>query len=299
MKFPFFLLLLAGFWAAAPVASRGQQARNAAPAQKPAAPMLTIHLKDGQAIETPGVRREGSSVMAKVQLADGREGEAGYEVANISKIEFPDPGQLKIATDLLTRGRADEALKQLAPAVAYYAPFRDIPGSWWTALALVRLDADNGLGREAEADAIANDLARLGAIPPDVQLAIKIRQGASLEHKGEHQKALAILEPIIGDENIPPRALPEAWLSAGAADLALGRSKAALLAYLHVPERAVFMAPALLGSAIAYVGIDDRPRAKESLQQLISSYPDSREAAEAKDRLRKLNGPAPKEQQKS
>ena len=80
----------------------------------------------------------------------------------------------------------------------------------------------------------------------------------------------------------------------GAANLALNRNKDALLAYLHVPvyvpDRALFMAPALLGSSIAYVRLDDKTRARDALQQLITTYPNAREVAEAKDRLQKLNG---------
>ena len=263
-------------------------------AQQPApAPTISIVTKDGQTITTTGVRRAGTAVMAKIRLNDGGEGEAGYEAANIARMDFPEPGQLKIANGLLGQGRADEAIKELAPIVAYYAPFKDLPGSRWTPLALLELDAYSRLGRDAEADALAVELGRLGAVPPDVQRAITIRKGVSLERGGKHREALALLEPIARDENAPAQSLSEAWLAMGAANLALGRDEAALLAYLHVPvyvpDRALAMAPALLGSATAYLKLDDRTHAKDSLQQLISAYPNSREAAEAKDRLQKLN----------
>ena len=269
-----------------------QAQQLAAPPQAAPAQTITIHTKDGQTVTTSGIRRAGSAIMAKVQLKSGGEGEAGYDVANLTRVDFPEPGQLKIASGLLAQGRADEALKQLA--AAYYAPFKEIPGSRWTALALLQLDAYSRLGRDGEADALAAELGRLGAVPPDVQRAIKIRQGASLERSGKHEAALALLEPIARDENTPPQALPEAWLSMGAANLALNRNKAALLAYLHVPvyvpDRALFVPPALLGSSIAYVRLDDKTRARDALQQLIANYPNAREAAEAKDRLQKLGG---------
>ena len=261
----------------------------------PAAPLITIYTKDGQTVTTTGVTRSGTAILAQIKLKEGGEGQAGYEVANLARVDFPEPGQLKIASGLLAQGRADDALKQLAPALAYYAPFKDVPGSRWTSLALLQLDAFGRLGRDNEADALAAELGRLGAVPPDAQRAITIRKGAALERGGKHQEALALLEPIARDENAPPQSLPEAWLNLGAAHLALGQDKAALLAYLHVPvyvpERALFMAPALLGSAAAYVKLDDKARAKDSLQQLLKAYPNSREAAEARDRLQKLNGP--------
>ncbi len=305
MKFHLSLFLTAGLLLAATDHGRAQQPASASNQQAPvpAAPVITIYTRDGRNVTTTGVRMAGTALMVKIRLDNGTEGEAGYELANVSRVEFPDPGQLKIASDLLTQGRAEEALKQLAPALAYYAPFRDLSGSWWSALALLQLDALNRLGRDREADAAAAELARLPGAPADVQRAVKIRQGVSLERSGKHQEALAILEPIAKDETARPETLPEAWLSMGAANLALGRNKLALLAYLHVPvyvpRRALAMAPAMLGSAIAYGRLNDNPRARETLEQLVAAYPNSREAAEAKDRLRALNVAAAKAKQNS
>lgn len=296
MKFPLSLCLAVGVLTGTMLPCRAQPAPTAAPG-------ITIYLKDGRNVTTTGVRLAGTALMAKVKLDNGTEGEAGYEVSNLARVDFPDPGQLKIASDLLAQGRADEAVKQLAPALAYYSPFRDLPGSWWTALALTQLDAFSRLGRDGEADALAAELGRLPAAPPAVQRAVKIRQGVSLERGGKHLEALAILEPLAKDEATPPETLPEAWLGMGAANLALGRNKPALLAYLHVPvyvpERALVMAPALLGSAVAYGRLNDNPRAKETLEQLVAAYPNSREATEAKNRLRALSSPQAKAKQNS
>ncbi len=301
MRFHLSLLLAAGMLTGAAQVVRAQQ--PAAAAANAAAPPITIYIKDGRTISTTGVRLAGTALMAKVKLDNGSEGEAGYEVSSLARVDFPDPGQLKIASDLLAQGRAEDALKQLGPVLAYYAPFRDLPGSWWSALALTQLEALNRLGRDGEADALAAELGRLAAPSPTVLRAVKIRQGLSLERAGKHTEALAVLEPVARDEASPPQTLPDAWLGMGAANLALGKNKAALLAYLHVPvyvpERAVVMAPALLGSAVAYGRLNDNPRAKEALQQLVTAYPNSREATEAKDRLRALGGAKVKGKQNS
>lgn len=303
MRFHLSLLLAAGMLVGSAPVARSQQQPVAATANVATLPPITIYLKDGRNIATTGVRREGTALMAKVKLDNGTQGEAGYEIATLARLDFPDPPQLKIASDLLSQGRADEALKQLGPALAYYAPLRDLPGSWWTALALTQLEVYNRLGRDGEADALAAELGKLPAAPPDVQRAVKIRQGLSLERGGKHLEALAVLGPVARDEAAPPQTLPEAWLAMGAANLALGKDKDALLAYLHVPvyvpERALVMAPALLGSAVAYGRLNDNPRAKDALQQLVAAYPNSREATEAKDRLRVLSGSKAKGKQNS
>jgi tetratricopeptide (TPR) repeat protein len=254
-----------------------------------------INLRDGQSVTTLGLRRDGATVMAKIKISDANTGEIGYPVANIARIDFPEPQQQKNASDLLDQGKAAEALKELAPAVAYYAPFRDVPGNWWAPLAILQVDALNSLGRSAEADAIVVDLSRAGAASPDQLRAIKIHQGATLERKGEHQKALDFLLPLVKAEDAAPESLGEAWLNIGAAHLALRNYKPALLAYLHVPvyspDRAQLMPPALLGSAAALVALEDKTRAQETLKKLIAAYPASPEAAEAKKRFQKLAAP--------
>ncbi len=256
----------------------------------------TIQLRDGQAVATLGVRRDGATVAAKIKTGNGTEGEVGYPVANIARIEFPDPAQRKIATDLLAQNRPDEALRQLTPVVAYYAPFRDLPGSWWTPLAMLQLDALSRLNRDRDAEALTGELARMGAANPEILRSVKIRQGIALERKGDHAKALAVLEPIVNDDDVPPATIAEAWLNVGAAKLAQRDFRDALLAYLHIPvynpERANFMPTALLGSAVAYVGLDDKTRAESTLKDLIARFPNSPEAGDAKARLKKLLGPA-------
>ena len=119
--------------------------------------------------------------------------------------------------------------------MAYYAPFKDVPGSQWSRWRSCNSTPTAARGATTTPTPLAAELGKLGAVPPEVQRAIKIRQGASLERGGKHEAALALLGPIAKDENVPPQALPEAWLSMGAANLALNRNKDALLAYLHVP----------------------------------------------------------------
>src|SRR4051812_33897730 len=57
----------------------------------------TISLQTGQKIETQGVRRDGDMVMGKVQIGTGS-GEVGYHLAQIAKVEFPEPRALKVAS---------------------------------------------------------------------------------------------------------------------------------------------------------------------------------------------------------
>ena len=253
-------------------------------------------LKDGQTIATLGLRRDGGTVAAKIKTPSGGEGEVGYPVANIARIEFPDPAVRKAATDLLSQNKPEEALRQLAPVLAYYAPFRDLPGSWWTSLAFLQVDALSRLGRDRDMEAAVTDLSRLGAANPEILRAVKIRQGIALERKGEYAKALDVLNPVVRDENAPPSSVAEGWLAVGGAQLGQRNYRAAQLAYMHVPvyspELTNLMPSALLGSGAALIGLDDKGRAISTFQDLIARFPNSSEAADAKTRLKNLNGPA-------
>lgn len=254
----------------------------------------TILLKDGNTVQTLGLTRpDAGSLAAKIKTPSGAEGQVGYPLANIARVEFPDPPQRKIVTDLLTQNKAEEALRQLTPILAYYSPFRDVPGSWWTALAFLQVDALSRLGRDGEMQAVINDLTKLGAANPEILRAVKIRQGISLERKGDHAGAARALEPIVADEDASPQSLADAWVNLGAAKLAQREYRTALLAYLHIPvytpERTNLMPTALLGSGAAYVGLNDKDRAESTFKDLIARFPNSPEAADAKGRLKKLN----------
>ena len=252
----------------------------------------SIYMKDGQVVSTQGLRREAETILARIQTKEGSVGEIGYPVANITRIDFPEPAQIKLAGDLLNAGKNDEAVRQLTPILAYYAPFRDVPGNWWTPLALLQVDALARLGRDKEVDTLVGDITRYGGTNPDTLRAVKIKQAAAVERRGDHRRALDALDPLIKDPAAPPESLAEAWLTVGQAKLALKDYKDALLAFLHVPvytpDRVLLMPPALLGSAGAYLGLDDGQRAQNALKELIAAYPNSPEAAEAKDRLQRL-----------
>lgn len=259
-----------------------------------------IYMKDGQIIQAKGLRRsDTTTVLASIQTAAGQQGEVGYPVANIDHIDFPEPAQLKLAGDLLSNGKTDDALRQLGPIVAYYSPFRDIKGNFWTPLVLLQLDAFTKLGRTRDADALISEISRAGiTLSPETLRAVKIQQAAGSEKAGDHRKALDTLDPIVKDTTLPPDALSEAWLTVGQAQLAMRNYKDAVLAFLHIPvytpDKAALMPPALLGSAIAYVGLDDGQRAQNVLKELIAAYPNAPEATEAKERLARLKLPAAK-----
>jgi tetratricopeptide (TPR) repeat protein len=252
----------------------------------------SIILKTGQKVDALSVRRDGGLVMGKVQVGSGN-GEIGYKVDQIGRIEFPEPRALKSATDFLTQGQSAKALAEIDPIVKYYEPFKEIPGAWWAQAAAIKVSVLSALHREPESEALANELQKT-VTDPETARSVQLRLAAGLIRKKEFGKAIAICETAIAQSN-DPSILAEAWIKKGDALLAQRQFDTALLAYLHVPvffdDEKSLVPAALLGSARSYSRMDDTEHARKSLNDLIAAYPKSAEAALARNELLKMQSP--------
>ncbi|MGZ5504615.1 MAG: tetratricopeptide repeat protein, partial [Chthoniobacterales bacterium] len=249
----------------------------------------TIVLKTGQRAETLGVRRSGDKIMGKIEVG-GSAGEVGQPISSIAKIEFPEPQGLKVAADLLSQGQAEKALAEITPVLAFYEQFRDIPGAWWAQAAVIKVSALAALGRDVDAEPLAQQIQRT-ATDPETARAANLRIASSLVKKQEYEKAAQICDAAI-KESTRPEVLADAWVTKGNVLLAQKDWDDALLAFLRVPvfyrDEKLFMPPALLGSARAYRRLDDIEHAKRALKDLIAAFPKSSEAAIAQTELQKL-----------
>ena len=249
----------------------------------------TIVLKTGQRVETTGVRRSGDKVMGKVEVA-GTTGEVGHDVSAIAKIEFPEPQGIKRAAEFLSQGEPEKALADINPIITFYESFRDIPGAWWAQAAVIKVSALAALQRDVEAEPLAAMIQKT-ATDPEMARAATLRIASSLVKRQEYDKAAQLVDVAI-KESTRPDVLADAWVTKGNVLLAQKQWDAALLAFLRVPvfyrEEKLYMPPALLGSARAYRFLEDKERAKKTLDELIASFPRSAEAATAKTELQKL-----------
>lgn len=249
----------------------------------------TVVLTTGQKIDALGVRREGDMVLAKVQVGTGS-GEVGYHLAQIAKIEFPEPRGVKEAADLLSRGQPDKALSEINQVVSYYEPFKEVNGSWWSQAALIKVAALGALQRDTEAELLAAQIEKSVA-DPETALAARLRLAAALIRKQEFEKAEKICDSAI-KESSRPEILAEAWIRKGDLFFAQRKWDDALIAYLHVPvfyrdERSL-MPAALFGSARSYARLDQNDRARKSLTELIQMFPKSAEATAAQTEIQKM-----------
>lgn len=249
----------------------------------------TIVLKTGQRVETQGVRRSGDKVMGKVEIA-GTTGEVGHDVSAIAKIEFPEPQGIKRAAEFLAQDEPEKALADINPVITFYESFRDIPGAWWARAAVIKVSALAALQRDAEAEPLAAMIQR-NVSDPETARAANLRIASSLVKRQEYDKAAQLVDVAI-KESTRPDVLADAWVTKGNVLLAQNQWDAALLAFLRVPvfyrDEKLYMPQALLGSARAYRRLEDKERAKKTLNELIAGFPKSAEAAAAKTELQKL-----------
>jgi tetratricopeptide (TPR) repeat protein len=249
----------------------------------------SIILTTGQKIDALGVRREGDMVLAKVQVGSGS-GEVGYHLAQIAKIEFPEPRGLKESSDLLSQGQADKALAEINQVVSFYDPFKDVPGSWWSQAALIKVAALGALQRDTQAELLAGQIEK-AVTDPETARAARLRLVNSLIRRQDFDKAEKICDSAIKD-SVRPEIIAEAWIKKGDLFFAQRKWDDALIAYLHVPvfyrDEKSFVPAALLGSARSYVRLDQNERARKSLNELIQMFPKSAEASVAQTEIQKM-----------
>lgn len=254
-----------------------------------AAHAQNIILKTGQTIETKGVRRSGDMVMGSVQVGSSR-GEVGYQLSTISRIDFPEPTQLKTTAALLSQGEPAKALAEIGPVVKFYEPFREVPGNYWAQAALLKVSALAGMQLDKEAESLGEEI-RKNTTDPETARAAQLQIVSSLVHKEDYKKAIELCDAVI-KESAKPSVLAEAWVNKGDALSAQRTWNDAVLAYLHVPvfyeDEKLWMPPALLGAARAFQGLQDLDRARKALDDLTTQFPKSAQAETARAESQKL-----------
>lgn len=264
-----------------------------------------ILLKDGKIIATKGLRRQGDTIMATVETArpagqvppvtpvtpaSVATAEVGYNISVISKLDFPEPAQFQTVPELIATGKTAEALAQIEPVVRYYGSFRDAPGSWWVDAVLLKIEALQASGNFKEADPLIDNLSRTASEPETVRTA-KVFVAAQLTRRGEHAKAVKLFEEVLKDAN-KPATLAVVAVNLGQSQLALKQYDSALLSFLQVPvfypRQKILLQQALLGSGRAYFGLEDLPRAKATLDELLKEHPNSPQADAARVELEKI-----------
>jgi len=252
----------------------------------------TITLKTGQKIDTLSLRRDGPTVIGSIEVGSSK-GEVGYNVAQIARIDFPEPRGLKAASDLLASNQPQKALAEIDQVEKYYAAFREVPGSWWGPAALLKISILSALQKDHDAENLAAFVAQ-SAIDPETTRLARVALSSGLIRKREFDKVLEYCDAAI-KESTDSHVLAEAWMRKGDAYFGMKQWDDALLAYLHIPvfysDETNLVPEALLDSARAYRRLDDPERAKKTFNELMTDFPSSPQAALAATELKRFQKP--------
>jgi TolA-binding protein len=281
-----FLLILLS--AALLVSARAQ---TPAPASAAPAGSNVVHLKDGRTLVSADLKRSGANIMVTVALGLAGKSQMSFPLTNVASIEFAEPSGIRAASDALNLGKAASALAIIMPVVAQQAAFQDIPGNYWARAATIQLAALVQLGRLPEAEVLA---AAIGAKEgPEQTLEARLQIALGWAKSGDYAKAAKVFDEVI-EKSTRPSTLARAWVSKGQGQLEAKDYEEALLSFLRVPifysDQKSTVPTALLGCARAYAGLGDVGHERETLDQLISQYPNSPEATTAKPLLQRLGG---------
>ena len=240
-------------------------------------------LKNGTQINAADVTLSPGFLVQQIPSPGGGSVEKRFPIADIARLDFPEPEELDAADGLVAAGKADEALQLVQPIYRQFAPFSKLPGSFWARTAELRLKALL-LGTDVAAiTSAARELMQSGQ-GPDIVGTAKLAL-AQLDARADRESlANIMIEEILREAT--PSVQARAWLLRG--DLAAKRAShiEALEAYLRIPAFygtiEELMPAALLGAARAYKGYGDNTRAERSALELVDNYSDTIQAAQAK-----------------
>ena len=252
------------------------------------APAQTILLKNGDTFSAEGLVRKGDLVMTTVKSATGSTGQVGHNVTDIAQLNLPIPAEVTAAQADLARGNYPHALATVQPVLEYQKTIRDIRGNRWAETALVAVEALAELNRGPEATDLVHEISTYST-DPQILNAAKL-QVALFTKFTDPAQALAAYDAILA-ESTNPATLSRLWIAEGDLRLAQHDLDEALMDYLTVtilyPDHNPLMPKALWGAAQSYAKLKDLPNAIKTYQALTRTFPDSPEAALAKEQLKK------------
>jgi hypothetical protein len=251
-----------------------------------------ITTTDGQVYPNASMRRAGAMVMIKVSIPGGTSMvEMGLQPARIAKINFKEPPELAKALAAAAKANANEVLNLTGAYVVKEGDYKDLPGSWWPEMARLRLLALAAVSKDTECAELAR---QIGAL--QIPWAEALSRGGALFAPLSSSDTEAV---VVGAKSLPRLGGDQ---GSALAQLALARAlllkkdyTGAIRAFLTVkvfyPSVALLQPSALMGSSTTYVALKDEKRAVQSLNEIVTDWPDSPQATEAKKKSEALGKP--------
>lgn len=188
----------------------------------------TLHFSDGATRPLDRLVLRGNTLIERTALGDeGGAVERVRRLADVVRVDWPEPSELREARQALERGEPRRAMSLLAPLRREHAPYGRVPGAWWTEIMRLQLRGLLGVGPdEAKAAAqVARELAATTLQPEAVHEAhlalaeLEIRDGrpdlaeamlAGVETRATSARLLAAIQIVRADLRLARRQFEEA-----------------------------------------------------------------------------------------
>lgn len=259
-------------------------------------PAQTLIFQAGS-VEFSDVTISGTNVQRKVKRPDGSEATQSIPVANVVRVDFPEPDDLSAADDLILKGKYEEALTKAKAVQDLHRLWKDKPGSWYAQASLLVAESLLRQNKYDESARLMSELRNM-ALPSNLQIRVTMLDALEQFQKGITGPALAKVKPLAkGGQDADT--LARLFLLTGDIQFKRDAFEESLEAYLQIPvfygAEAAFLPAAELGAARALVRLGRLQDAGESLTRIIERYAGTPEADAAKAEkaaLAKLTGGA-------
>ncbi|MEI6460670.1 MAG: hypothetical protein WCO73_01850 [Verrucomicrobiota bacterium] len=236
---------------------------------------------------------ERTTIISGVEITPSK------KLAEVVGIIWPLPERLIEAQNNINRGEPGKALDNIEPVIKLFEPLKTIPGSWWAKATMLKLDALDRLENEAAIGSFLDNLEKdESAKLPELAIKIQLARLMQRARKGDHEAVIKEANDLIPKMD-DPDLLARLHIVKANSLLATKKYELAMNVYLRVPvfygAQLEHVPKALLGAARAFRGMDAPATREQKLEEvsnrylrdIITTYPVSKEAEEAKKLLPK------------
>ncbi|MCX6920241.1 MAG: hypothetical protein NTX20_02800 [Verrucomicrobia bacterium] len=240
-----------------------------------------------------------NGTVERTNFISGAEIRASKKLVDVLGIIWPLPERLIEAQNNINRGEPGKALDNIEAVIKLFEPLKTIPGSWWAKATMLKLDALDRLENEAAIGSFLDNLEKdESAKLPELAIKIQLARLMQRARKGDHEAVIKEATDLIPKMD-DPDLLARLHIVKANSLLATKKYELAMNVYLRVPvfygAQLEHVPKALLGAARAFRGMDAPATREQKLEEvsnrylrdIITTYPVSKEAEEAKKLLPK------------
>ena len=255
-------------------------------------PKPLVDVKKGLIISVNGT-------VERTNFISGAEIRASKKLTEVLSIIWPLPERLIEAQNNINRGEPGKALDNIEAVIKLFEPLKAVPGSWWPKATMLKLDALDRLENEAAIGSFLENLEKdESAKLPELAIKIQLARLMQRARKGDHESVIKEATDLIPKMDAPDL-LARLHIVKANSLLATKKYELAMNVYLRVPvfygAQLEHVPKALLGAARAFRGMDTPATREQKLEEvsnrylkdIITTYPVSKEAEEAKKLLPK------------